>query len=171
MMPMRFLVLCIILFVAGCGYHVAGKSDRWVGGDARTVYVRLFENMTSEPYLDNYMTDAVVAELSRSRLMTLTENNEKADLHLVGKVDSFKSSASAYSGVDRITDYRATMKISVRLLNKRNGKTIWKESLKRTEDYLAAVNKDLQLAGERRAAQLAAQRLAEDIRSSLSNTF
>lgn len=169
---MRILLVLLILLAPGCGYHVPGASDPWVGGDARTVYLELFENMTAEPYLDNYMTDALVEELSRSRLFQLTENLEAADVLIGGTVDRFTSYAMSYSSSDRITDYRATMDITVRLQdNGHEQQVVWQQKMHRSEDYSAAVNKNLQLEGERLAARQVAKRLAEDIRAKLLNNF
>jgi len=168
---MRRLLILLVLLVSGCGYHVPGASDAWVGGDARLVYVQLFENMTAEPYLDNYMTDALVEELSRSRLFELTENVEAAEVLIGGTVDSFTSSAISYSSTDTITDYRATMGITVQLVNNANGQVTWQEKMRRSEDYSAAVNKNLQLEGERLTARQVAKRLAEDIRAQLLHNF
>ena len=168
---MRILLMLLALLVSGCGYHVPGTSDSWAGGDARVVYVQLFENMTAEPYLDNYMTDALVEELSRSRLFQLTENIDAAEVLISGTVDSFTSDAVSYSSSDRITDYRATMNITVRLLNNGNDQVLWQKKMGRSEDYSAAVNKNLQLEVERLTARQVARRLAEDIRAQLLNNF
>jgi len=168
---MRILLILLALLVAGCGYHVPGSTDSWVGGDARLVHVQLFENTTAEPYLDNYMTDALVEELSRSRLFELTENVDAADVLIGGTVDSFTSSAISYSSTDTITDYRATMGITVKLMTRGNEQVIWQEKMRRSEDYSAAVNKNLQLEGQRLTARQVAMRLAEDIRAQLLNNF
>jgi len=171
MKAMRLLIPSLVLLVAACGYHAPGTSDAWVGEDARLMYVALFDNRTSEPYLENYLTDALVAELSRSRLMTLTENRAAAEVVLAGAVESFSSSARAYSSSDTITDYRATMGITVQLVRSDDSTVLWKGSLSRSEDYLATANKNLQLEGERLAAQEVAKRLAEDVRARLTNNF
>lgn len=168
---MRIALTLFFVFLAGCGYHSPGSSDTWVGGDARILYVELFDNQTAEPYLENYMTDAVVAELSRSRRVELTEEVASADVRLRGKVTDFSSSALAYGTSDQITDYRATMNVTVSLLDKSGNEVLWQEKLSRREDYLASVNKNLQLEAERLAARQVAKRLAEDIYSSLLNTF
>ena len=168
---MRIVITLFALLLAGCGYHAPGSTASWVGGEARVLYVQLFDNQTAEPYLENYITDALVAELSRSRLVTLTEDQTLADVRLVGNVSDFHSQALAYGASDQITDYRATMNVSVRLLDKESGKVLWRESLQRTEDYLATVNKNLQLEGERLASRQVSKRLAEDIYSSLLNSF
>lgn len=168
---MRFVVALIAVLFAGCGYHSPASSDAWVGGDARILYIQLLENQTTEPYLDNYMTDALVVELSRSRLVALTEDRALADVQLVGEVKDFVSSALAYGTTDQITEYRATMSVSVRLLRKGTNEVLWQRPFQRSEDYLATVNKNLELEGQRLAARQVSKRLAEDIYSSLLNNF
>ncbi len=168
---MRIVVTLFVLLLAGCGYHTPGSSDAWVGGDARVLYVQLFDNQTAEPYLENYITDALVAELSRSRLLKLTEDADLADVRLEGEVVDFSSKALSYGTSDQITDYRANMQVSVRLMARDSNELLWRENLQRSEDYLATVNKNLQLEGERLAGQQLSKRLAEDIYSSLLNSF
>lgn len=168
---MRLALILTFFLLSGCGYHTPGASDSWVGGDARVLYVNLFDNYTVEPYLENFITDAMVAELSRSRLLELTENPDLADVRLVGEVRDFTSSARAYGTSDQITEYRATMKVAVRLLSKNSSEIVWQKNLQRSEDYLATVNKNLQLEGQRLAARQVSQRLAEDIYAGLLNDF
>lgn len=168
---MRIVAILFVVLLAGCGYHTPGSSDRWVGGDTRDLYVGLFVNQTAQPYLENFITDAMVAELSRSRLITLTENQERAEILLVGEVKDFTSTALAYGSNDRITDYRATMTVAARLVRKGSSEILWQRNLQRSEDYLATVNKNLQLEGELLAARQAAKRLAEDLYASLLNGF
>ncbi len=168
---MRIILMIFVVLLAGCGYHTPGSSDSWVGGDARVLYVQLFDNQTAEPYLENFMTDALVAELSRSRLVTLTENPALADVLLVGEVNSFQSNALAYGETDQIAEYRATMNVSARLERTSNSEVLWKSNLQRTEDYLAKMDKSMQLDSQRMAGKLASQRLAEDMYAHLLNSF
>lgn len=168
---MRIISLLLLLFLAGCGYHSPGHSDDWVGDEARLLYVQLFENETMEPYLDNYITDAVISELSRSRLLELTENPDLADVRLVGEVKDFSSSARSYSSSDQITAYSATMTVAVRLLRNNSSEIVWQQSMQRSQDYLAEDNKNLQLEDQKLAARQVSLRLAEDIYSSMLNNF
>ncbi len=168
---MRIALILIVVFLAGCGYHTPGSSDNWAGGDARILYIQLIDNQTAEPYLENFLTDALVAELSRSRVVTLTEDQTLADARLVGEIKDFTSTAFAYGTSDQITEYRATMLISVRLLRIDTNEVLWQKNLQRSEDYLATVNKNLQLEGQRLSARQVSLRLAEDIYSSLLNSF
>jgi len=168
---MRIISVLLLLLLSACGYHTPGASDTWVGGEARTLYVQLFDNQTVEPYLENYITDALIAELAVSRLFELTENPDKADVRLAGNVKTFTDSAVSYGNSDQITEYSATMAVAVRLLDKNNSDIIWQRSLTRSEDYLATINKNLQLEGQRLAAIRVSQRLAEDIYASMLNSF
>ncbi len=169
---MRLFGLLLVLALSGCGYAVPGKGDAWVGGGARVVYVELFENHTTQPYLENYLTDALVLELSRSRVIELTENPEKADVRLVGSITEFTSSAHAYGGVaDRITSYRASMSASARLARNDSGEILWQAGRARTEDYVATVDKNQQLDGENFAARQVSRRLAEDFHAAMLNSF
>jgi hypothetical protein len=168
---MRIISLLLLLFLVGCGYHSPGDYDNWVGDEARLLYVQLFENSTVEPYLDNYITDAVIAELSRSRLLELTENPDLAEVRLVGEVKDFKSIARSYSSSDQITAYSATMMVAVRLLRKNSSEIIWQKNMQRTQDYLAEDNKNLQLEDQKLAARQVSLRLAEDIYASMLNSF
>lgn len=168
---MRFLLWLSLFSLVGCGYHLPEASDTWIGGDDRALYVQLFENETVEPYLENFITEALVEEFSRSRLVELTEDPEKADLQLTGHVTRFKSSVLAYSSTDEITDYRASMSVDVKLQKRVGDEILWKTSLSRNEEYQANVDKNFQLEGERLAAREVSQRLAEDIYARLMNNF
>jgi outer membrane lipopolysaccharide assembly protein LptE/RlpB len=168
---MRIAAMLLLVLLAGCGYHTPGTSENWVGGEARIVYVQLFVNQTSDPYLENYLTDAMVAVLSRSRVVRLTENPQLAEVFLAGQVNSFDSSTLAYGETDRITFYRATMSAAAQLVRKGSGEVLWRQSMQRSEDYPATINKNLQLEGERLAARQVAMRLAEDLYASLLNSF
>lgn len=162
-----FSFLILLSLLAGCGYHVPGTGDSWAGSPARRVYVALFDNQTSQPYLDNYLTDALLAELARSRVLELTEDAASAELQLQGEVTNFESVAHAFSATDRIAEYRALMSVQVRLIDPQDTTVRWQQGFRRSQDYYASVDKTRQLDNERLAAQEMAARLAEDIHSHL----
>ena len=168
---MRIAAMLLVVLLAGCGYHTPETSENWAGGEARIVYVQLFVNQTSEPYLENYLTDAMVAELSRSRVFRLTEDPDLAEVIIAGEVKNFDSSSLSYGSSDRITSYRATMTVAAHLMRKQTGEVLWRQNLQRREDYPATLDKNLQLEGERVAARQISQRLAEDLYASLLNSF
>jgi hypothetical protein len=164
-------VLMFSLLVAGCGYRTPGHDASWVGGDGRTLFIDLIANRTAEPYLDNYVTSSLVRELSRSRYVELTEDRQRADLLLSGFVTQFDSSATAYSADDRIADYSVSIVVVARLSDRMSGEVLWQDELRRSENYYASVNKNLQLEQQSLAARQIAERLAEDLNARLLNIF
>lgn len=170
-MKRLWLSLILVLFIAGCGYHVPGQGDSWVGRDGQTLYVDLIANRTAEPYLDNFVTASLVRQFSRSRLIELTEDRRHADLVLSGIIFNFDGSPQAYGRDDQITDYRVSMQVAVRLSDRASGEVLWQDELTRTETFFASFDKNLQLEMQSRAAREVAVRLAEDIHAHLLDTF
>jgi hypothetical protein len=171
MISLRFTALLLVALFVGCGYHTPGAVEKWVGGDARVVYIQLFVNQTSEPYLENYLTNALVAELARSRTIRVTENPDLADLVLRGEIRDFSSKSLAYGSKDRINAYRAAMSVEALLVRRGSDEVLWRQKRQRYEDYPATEDKNLQLEGQRLAAREIAQRLAEDLYASLLYNF
>jgi len=168
----RLCLLCALLLLsAGCGYHVPGVGDSWVGGEGRTLLVELFANRTSEPYLDTIVTDEVATQLARSRLVRLTEDRGAAELLLAGTVSAFDSRVAAYDADDRITEYSARMTVQARLVRRSDGSVLWQEEFRRSETYPALVDKGLQQGEESLAARIVARRIAEDLLARLATAF
>ncbi|MBW2477603.1 MAG: hypothetical protein JRE63_09815 [Deltaproteobacteria bacterium] len=165
------IAISAVICLTGCGYHTPNRSDSWVGGNANTLFVDLFANRSTEPYLENYLTDQVVLQMSRTRMVELTERQDLADLVLTGTIDSFSADAIAYDAGDRITEYSARMSVLVKLVNRDDGQVLWQKRLSRSERFGAFVNKTLQLEGQDLAAREVAKRLAEDLYANLFNSF
>lgn len=171
-MKRLLLLLCAaLLLLAGCGYHTPGAGENWVGEGGRTLYVELFANRTVEPYLDNVVTEEVSLQLSRSRLVELSEERGTTDLVLTGAVTAFESRVAAYDAADNISEYRAIMTVKARLLRRGDDTVLWEETLTRFQTYPAAVDKNLQKEAENLAARVVARRIAEDLLARLLATF
>lgn len=166
-----FCAVLAIFLIGACGYHVPGSGDRWAGEGGRTLCVELFSNRTTEPYLDSILTDEVSVQLSRLRLVELTERCGTADLRLGGTITSFSSSNLAYSPNDEVSEYSASVAATAQLVRRADGKVLWQGSLSRSETYSAQDNKSQQQAGESLAARTASRRLAEDLVARLLDDF
>lgn len=169
----RLLLLAgaLLLALNGCGYHVPGAEDAWVGQGGRTLYVELIANRTVEPYLDSVVTEELSVQLSRSRLFELIEDRKTADLVLAGTVTEFSSRVVAYDADDRISEYVAVMTVKARLVRRGDGAVLWEDVLRRSETYPAALDKNLRQEGESLAARAVAKRIAEDLMSRLLSSF
>ena len=157
--------------LAACGYHTPGKDDDWIGGDGETLYVELCANRTKEPYLENFLTEEVVFQLSRSRIVELTEQSADADLVMQCTIEDFEANARSYDPDDRITEYDAYIKAFIRLIRTEDGAVLWQERLTRTHPYPATVDKTLQLEGQEVAAREISKRLSENIYARMFNSF
>jgi phage-related baseplate assembly protein len=167
----RLSALVLLLAFSGCGYHVPAAGDAWVGQQGRSVYVELFANHTVEPYLDTIVTDAVAAQLARSRVLGLVEERPAADLLLTGTITAFDSSVVAYDADDDISEYSAYMTVTARLVRRSDGATLWQEEFRRSETYPAQIDKSLQQSEESLAARIVARRIAEDLQARLLTAF
>lgn len=165
------LIFVSLLLLAGCGYRTPGQGADWVGGDDKILYIELFANRSTEPYLENFVTDEVTLEFSRSRVLSLTEDLSSADLQLSGTVTDFETHAVSYDASDRISEYSAQMTITARLIRQANGKVLWQESLSRNEYISATLDKNLQQDIQTIAAQVVARRLAEDLYARMFTDF
>jgi hypothetical protein len=165
------ILLLAALALAGCGYLTPGAGDSWAGAGGRTLYVELFANRTAEPYLDSVVTDEVVIQFTRSRLVELTEARGTADLLLGGTVTRFDSSVGAYDADDNISEYRAEMTVRAQLTRRSDGAVLWQGDLARSEVYPATLDKSLQQQGESLAARVVARRIAEDLMARLLTAF
>lgn len=172
---MRTLVFAASLLagvlLAGCGYHAPGAGDQWVGSGSRTLYVEPFANHTPEPYLETILTDEIVTQFNYSRLVDLTSQRDTADLLMTGAVTSFSSSALAYNPRDNISEYRAQMTATAKLLRRSDNAVLWQGTLSRDEVFSSRDDKSQQRVGERLAARKTAERLAEDLLARLTDDF
>jgi len=153
------IILLATLFIAGCGYRFAGGADA-LPEDVRTLYVELLSNRTHEPYLENRITDALIAQFSRSGRFDLTEDRSVADAFLSGSVTSYSTVAISYDRNDEFADYRSSVTVSASLHSK-DGKTLWRGNETWTEEYPASKDRLKQEDFEDAAIAIVAQRLAE----------
>lgn len=161
---MRYLIAAILLLQAGCGYHTR-VEDRcaWLVG--RDVMISQFDNRTTEPFLEDYVANAVVDVFSASHDINVVSNG--AEMEMTGEVSSYQTSALSYDRNDEISEYRLSVQIKARLVRAADGKHLWRAELERSVEYFASSDRTRQQDSERLAAREAAERLAEDLRAEL----
>lgn len=167
----RLISFCLLLCVVSCGYSVPGQGDSWAGRDGRTLKVALFHNQSSEPYLENFLKEEMVKIFSTSRLVELTEDIEAADLVLDGKIVNFEGRVSAYDSNDDVSEYTASMGLSVQLTRRSTGSVYWQGTLRRSEKYSAFSDKNARHEARSLAAKEVSRRLAEDLYARLLADF
>ncbi|PLX82566.1 MAG: molecular chaperone [Desulfuromonas sp.] len=167
----RFLLLALALFLlGGCGYRFGWDGASRPEG-LETVYVDMFANRSTEPFLENTVTNRVVEQFSRRGGWRLSEDAKAADAVLSGTVQSYTTLPISYDALDEITEYRSEVTINAVMRRGRDGKVLWKGKVAWSEEYPAADDKALQEDNEATATALAAERIAEELYFRVVNRF
>jgi len=170
-MILRRIFLILLLFLAsGCGYHLPGGGEG-PSTHLRTVYIDSFANLTTEPFIETRVTNAVIESFARRKGMHPIEREGRSEAKLSGSITAYTSSAISYDRLDRVVEYRSSMTIEASLLRESDGRTLWKGSLSRSEEYLSSDDKVAQEDNEDRAIAIICDRLAEDLHVRLMDDF
>jgi outer membrane lipopolysaccharide assembly protein LptE/RlpB len=166
----RFGLLLAIFLLSGCGYHQPGRSAN-LPPEVQTLYVELFSNRTTEPLLENFITDRVVDRFARTGRLRLVESRESADAVLSGLVTGYSTASISYDRRDIITEYRSIMTISVVLRQKSDERVIWKGNVDWSEEYPASPDKSAQEDNEAAAIDVICDRLAQELYFRIMENF
>lgn len=160
----------VLLFLGGCGYQSMAQPGLLPAG-VQTMHISLFGNRTTEAFVENAITDAVIERFSRQRGLQLLESAERAEGLLSGALVSYGIGASAYNAVDGITEYRLTLAVEAELRRRSDGRVLWKGTVQWMEEFPASSDKAFQEDNEAVAAQLAVERLAEELHHRILANF
>ncbi len=163
-------IVCLLLVIPGCGYRFSEREGGLPQGGT-SLYVDLFENRTHEPYLEDLVTNAVVARFARKPELDIVENWNAADLVLTGTVTSYSTTAISYNAQDNITEYRADISVAATLRRASDGKALWKGTVSWNDEYRTDPDKSIQDDRETAAQQLIAERLAEELYFRILDNF
>ncbi|MFZ3071647.1 MAG: LptE family protein [Thermodesulfobacteriota bacterium] len=164
-MKKALFLLLILMFIAGCGYHVAGKSGgkEFLPG-VETVAIPMFENITGNAGVESIITSAVVDEFLNA---VKVEGN--ADTVLKGVVKSYELKPVSFNKSDVVSEYRLSVVISVKLVKTPDGKVVWHDdNVSDYEDFTVNISdvsatKDAEIAALRKIAKDTARLLRERI--------
>jgi outer membrane lipopolysaccharide assembly protein LptE/RlpB len=119
------LLLASAVALAGCGYHVVGRTSQLPPG-TQTIAVPVFVNRTSNYRIEQRLTDAVVHELLARTKYRVVAKPENADAVMHGEVSSIEGSVVVFdSSTGRATTLLVTVKLKVRLEDRLTGKVLY----------------------------------------------
>ena len=104
-----FVAVLAQIFVAGCGYQVAGKGDR-LPPDVKIIAIPMFINQTSRFRIEQTMTAAVTREFLERTQFQITHQTDGADAVLRGTIKDVRAGAVT---VDPNTGRATTFQIQV----------------------------------------------------------
>ncbi len=164
-----YIILLIVLCLAGCGYHTLNWETCSHVGAGKTVNISIFANKTFKPNLEGVLASAIVDEFARRKGLEVVSSD--GDLSLSGEVVSYGLTAVAYAADDSIKEYSADMTISATLRRNINRQVLWKGVLSWNQTYPANANIALQQNAEDAAIQEICRKVAQKLYVNIVSDF
>lgn len=137
---LALLLAGVALGLADCGYNFPGEG-RTLPGGATSLYIAKFENRTREAGLENFVLEALEAEVARRGQFTLAPDQSAAELVLEGTILSIETRPVAFSSADEALQYQTFLTVSAALRDPKTNNIVWRvAALRETDSYGAVAN-------------------------------
>ena len=158
-----------LLSAPGCGYYFVGRGIApWKG--VASVCVRTFTNDTPESGIENYFTQAIIAEFARGKMLEL--DCSSPDSFLDGKITSYKVVPYYYAKEDLVTGYQVAVEVDLVLSRRSDGESLWTLKKVSGADSAGASTEILTTKSfENAAVSRMAKRMMESVYNLLSQNF
>jgi len=164
----KIVVVFIGLIIASCAYKFTGGGD--LPGGVKSVYVKTLENRTSETGIENFLTDDIIYEFTRSGKAVITDE-ENSEAVLTGIVSSLTIGTVSRHNSDTSSQRRVRLAVDLKLAGN-DGKLIWAQNgFTDDEDYNVSPNKSATEHNKREALKILSKRLAEKVYNRLTDNF
>ncbi|WP_228721509.1 MULTISPECIES: LPS assembly lipoprotein LptE [Desulfosediminicola] len=100
------LLAFVALFIVACGY----RNPYVYNGPQKVIYLKTWENRTSELGLDNDIYQALVRWFQKSGSIKISKNQEGADLILAGEIVSIDLPTLSYGSGNDATEVKVRLK-------------------------------------------------------------
>lgn len=122
---MKKLILICALILSSCGYSFQGGGSV-LPPDVRRIQIPLAQNNSTEPGLDQVLTEAIVDRFERFGVITVVEEREEADAVLFTRILELRQdTATSTSNTDVALQQQSTMLVSGEL-RRVTGPVLWK---------------------------------------------
>src|SRR5437763_1741787 len=116
----------------GCSYSPNPAS---VPPHLKTIAIPVFANHTTEPNLDQEVTQAVVDRFVKDNHLRIVGENE-ADAVIHGAITSYKNAVFGFNAREQAQEYQVALTLSVTVQDKVKNREMWKdEAMIRTSNY------------------------------------
>ncbi len=163
-------LLLFILGLSGCGYHFIGQESEVLSG-INAIAIPYFSNKSYEARLERYLTESLVDEFVKSRMIAIVEEGD-ADAVIRGKIENFKEYVISFDKDDRALEYRALALLEVTLERRDTGEVLWRnKELFHFEDYRVSSEIAETEANKEQAIKRISVEIAERIHDSIIEGF
>ncbi len=122
----RAAALALVAGLAGCGYHLSGRSSGALPG-IHTVGIPTFENRTSRPELEQRVTEHVIDEFTTRGRVRIVPGEEGAQAVLKGTILSYTVNPVSISELGRATRYEIMITAHVLLREVGTDRILWED--------------------------------------------
>jgi hypothetical protein len=169
----RALRLVLLAWAAAacfsCGYHFQQQAR--LPGDAKSLYVDIFENRTNQAGLETTVTNAVVFEFIKRGETDMVKEPSQADLIMKGVIRSVEIRTVATRNKDAAGERQVNIVLDVRLVQQ-NGNVVWTANGLRDGDaYVVGADKFLNEDRQRAVLAVVSTRIAERIYNRFTDNF
>lgn len=128
MRPLRGALLSIIAaaVLAGCGYHLTGRSTSLPPGIKR-IGIPTFVNKTDRPELEQQVTTYVISQFLTRGRFEIVPTEEGVDAVLRGEISVFVQSPVAINPQGRATRYEILINARTTLVQTSDDKVLWQD--------------------------------------------
>ena len=117
-----------LLFLAACGYHVAGTASR-IPPDVKTIAVPPFQNLSSTFRIEQQLTGAVTREFLERTHFRILPDPQGADAILKGTVKDVRARAITFDiNTGRATSLQVRVTAEVKLEDLHSHRTLFANS-------------------------------------------
>jgi len=163
------LAMIVTLSLFACGYHFRGSGE--LPGGVKTVYIRQFQNRTSDVAIETQFTNDLVDEFILNRKEALVKNEKAADAVIQGVIQTSRTQTISRGSNLQAQQRRLIISVDVSVFD-RTGKRVWfAKGIKANQQYDAAPLKQDTLANRRQALEDLSRKMAEKIYDRLTEDF
>ncbi len=164
----KIVVVFIGLIIASCAYKFTGGGD--LPGGAKSVYVKTLENRTSETGIENFLTDDIIYEFTRSGKAIITDE-ENSEAVLSGIVSSLTIGTVSRHNSDTSSQRRVRLAVDLKLAGN-DGMIMWAmKGISEDEAYDVLPDKPTTENNKREAIKILSKKLAEKVYNRLTDNF
>ena len=129
------VVLAAALAASSCGYALAGRGS-FLPQDIRVVSIPLLENKTTQPRVEQKITEKIRSEFINRGKYTIVYTTGGADAVLTGAITTINIQAVGLTDQQVASRYLFTVTMRVQFTDSRNSQVLWSnEALTFSQEY------------------------------------
>lgn len=151
------------LILPSCGIYSTSPGS--LPGHIKTLAVPAFENKTTQVGLDEEITQAVITRFVDDNHLKIVSESD-ANAVLSGSVVDYKNSVFGFTGREQAQEYRVTITVAVRLMDKVKNRELWRDDdMVKTQNYYVISVPGQEPQDEVSGRKQAVQKIADEILS------